>query len=346
MSDEDPAQRQFVKRYIDWQKVESRLERFHNIATAFPLNRMRSCNAEPYFCHYMAWRLGTWNRDELFERFDELLGAAQDLPNWPHEQGRLGSVDFSDFWSDIWPLQMAEYLRKIGSGVSWHKSGPDLSVDIDGAKWFVECYVYRKSFGLTLFLREVLERIDPSIRVVYNLCKPLNLPTDNHRLAFLDSVLSPFLDPGFIEGARLHSANAYPDVLYQQEGGLTIYYEGSDVDAYTPCIVREGVGDTDEYLRVALREAVRAKQSANRLSVHRPNLLAVNFLVSTDFQTAVSRADYMGLSLPRTELGDDIDALVIGAVGIDESIDRSGLRLAETSRLPRERLLQTFGLRT
>ena len=328
MFDLDPTQRQLVNQHINWATVESRLERFPAIGTAFPLDRLRSSSGTPpYYCHYLAWRLGTWNDDALFMRLEELFREAQALPNWSAQASLLTSADFADFWSLVWQLQVAEYLCSIGSSVSWWGvSGPDLSVEVENERWFVECYVYRKSFGLMLFIEEVLGQVDPSISVKYDLCLPFSLPTDGERASFLDDFLFPFRDPAFVPDALARSADAYPEVLRQHESGLIAYVEGSDPANYVPDRVPNRTGDPQTYLEVALSETLRAKQNANLLATHHPNLVVANYALSKDFQLALVRADDMGLSLPTIELGPNIDALAIGATGIDERLRRRGLR--------------------
>lgn len=163
-----PAQRQLVHRFIDWDIVECRCQRFPAIGRAFPVHYLRSCEENPpYYCHYMAWRLGTWRNESLFVHFDKLFHKAEQFPDWAAEASLLKSKDFSDFWSLVWQLQMAEYLCRIGSDVRWAKSGPDLSVQLESEKWFIECYTCRKSFGLMSFLEEVLQRVDSSISAVH-----------------------------------------------------------------------------------------------------------------------------------------------------------------------------------
>lgn len=327
MADPDPAQRQLVNQHINWATVERRLERFAAIARAFPLDRLRaSSGTPPYYCHYMAWRLGTWGDEKLLVRLDELLGQAATLPDWPAQASLLTSSDFAEFWSLVWQLQVAEYLCGIGSDVRWGASGPDLSVDVEGERWFVECYVYRKSFGLMLFVDEVLRQVDSSIRVVYDLCMPFRLPTDGERSGFLHTTLSPFQNPQFVDAARSRSAQAYPVVLCQHHSGLVVYVEGSDPNKYVPGVVPNQTGDPQRYLEVALRETLGAKQNANALATHHPNLVAANYALSIDFQLALERADELDLSLPATELGPNIDALAIAATGIDDRLERCGLR--------------------
>jgi hypothetical protein len=338
MSNPSPAQRQLVTKHINWATVERRLQRFSQIRHAFPIDILKSKSEDPpYYCHYMAWRLGTWKNEKCFERLDELLGTACALPNWSAQSPLLKSADFAEFWSLIWQLQMAEYLYKIGSNVQWLPSGPDLSVDVDEEWWFVECYAYRKSFGLMSLLEEVLRQIDPSIRIDRDLCLPFNLPNNNERSEFLHKVLSLFLDAQYIADARSKSAYAYPVVMYQDKD-LTVYYEGSNANAYIPGVVSTQVGCQDEYLRVALSEAVKAKMCANLLGTHHPNLVVANFALSEDFQMAINPSNGLGLALTKVVLGPNIDAFAISAVGIDESIEHGKIRLVKAVSSVSERL--------
>lgn len=87
-----------------------------------------------------------------------------------------------------------------------------------------------------------------------------------------------------------------------------------------------------------------SKKESNALSDHRPNCLAVNYALSTDFQLALSLRDWDEIERP--ELGPNLDALAVGAVGIDEqlsamelsavavagSVDRTGLADLATIR--------------
>jgi hypothetical protein len=198
--------------------------------------------------------------------------------------------------------------------------------------------VYRKSFGLVLFIEEVLREIDPSIRVDYNLCRPLRLATDRQRSAFLHRTLIPFQNPQFIDDARSRSADAHPIVFCQQHSGLVIYFEGSDAEKYVSGVVPNQTGDPHEYLKVALTEAIKAKRCANSLGNYHPNLVAANFALSIDFQLAITHSGRTGQGLPQIELGPDIDAFVFGEVGIDESVERRKLRLVAAVPSVRERL--------
>ena len=326
--DPNPTQRQLVHELIDWQMVKQRLQRFPAIGRAFPVECLNSRQeTPPYYCHYMEWRLGTWNSESCFSRLDELLAGAEKLPCWSAKASQLKSADFSEFWSLVWELQVAEYLCGIGSGVQWASSGPDLSVQVESETWYVECYTYRKSFGLMLFIEELLQQLDGAIRVQYDLCMRFSLPTDRERSRFLDRTLSNFTNPAYIERARSMALKEHPVLLLSTCGNsLVVYMEGPDPQIYVPGVVPNRTGDSQTYLKVALSEAIRAKQNANSLGKRRPNLVAVNFSLSADTQFALSRADDLKLSIPDTQLGPSLDALAIAAVGIDERLDRSRFR--------------------
>lgn len=280
----------------------------------------------------MAWRLGTWRNESLFIHFDELLHKAEQLPDWAAEASLLRSADFSDFWSLVWQLQMAEYLCRIGSDVRWAKSGPDLSAQLESEKWFIECYTYRKSFGLMSFVEEVLQRVDSSISVDYDYCLRFSLPANKERSDFLDQMLSPFLDQEYVGRVKRNARKQYPVVLRKHEdSSLVIYMDGEDPNTFMPGIIRDSTGDPQKYLENAVKEAVDAKRDANSLGTHRPNLVAVNYLLSGDAQLALDRAHNLRLSLPDTQLGPSIDAVAIAAVGIDARLERSVLRRIASS---------------
>ena len=102
-----PSQKVFVDRFISWSLVKERLARYGALRRAFPLTLLeRRRDSPPYFCHYMAWRLGTWSTETLFARLDELLLHAEALPNWEHERGLLESAEYADYWSLMWQLQV------------------------------------------------------------------------------------------------------------------------------------------------------------------------------------------------------------------------------------------------
>jgi hypothetical protein len=334
-----PAHRQLVRRFVDWQLIERRLSKYPAIGRAFDLNTLRGGREKPpYYCHYMAWRLGTWETEGLFTRLEELLLQAESLPNWKYERPLLVSPEFADFWSLVWQLQVAEYLVRIGSEVQWAKSGPDLSVVMSDERWFVECYTYRKSFGLLAFLTELLERIDPAIRADYDLCAPFQLPHGSDWVEFLDTALTPFLNPSYLADVKDAANKRHPVVLYTHpSSSLRVYVEGDDVDAYAPGAVPNRVGSPEGYLKVALREAANAKRTSNALREHRPNVVAVNLVLSTDYQLADGLRRTAGRSLD-LEVSPNIDALAVSVVGINERLTREALKVVHGSHLGLRRI--------
>lgn len=329
MAAHSPAQRELVHRLIDWERIRTRCARYPAIQRAFPIQSLESRREDPpYYCHYMAWRLGTWGNEALFQRLDELLLCAERLPNWKHERSLLGSAEFSDYWSLVWQMQVAEYLCKVGKDVSWTRTGPDLAVTVDGSRWYVECYKPTKSFGLVSFLEEVLMGVHEDIRVYYDLCLPLDLPKNLERSRFLDDALGRFHDHGKVKDAAERAKVEHPVLLYEgpsPSSTLQVYMDGSDPSAYVPGVVRNKTGDPGVYAKRVLQEAVNAKKCANDLREHRPNLLAVNFLLCLGFQLAVE-GGWVGEDLAAAcELGSSIDALAVSAVGIDNTLAREDL---------------------
>lgn len=318
-----PAQRELVHQLIDWNRIGSGHERYPAIRQTFPRETMeKGCEKPPYYCHYMAWRLGTWTDESLFQRLEELLGRASTLANWENERSLISDSDFSTFWSLVWQLQVAEHLHEIGEDVCWAKSGPDLSVLVGDKRWYVECYTYQKSFAPLNFLEELLERIDPAIRIEYDRCLPFSLPSGTAREQFLHDVLVPFLDPAYLAKHKKDAEREYPVVLFRDPGSsMHVFVEGSDAHAYIPGRVPNRVGDPESYLEIALREAVRAKRNSNDLARHHPNLVAVNYLLSADYQLAESSRRTSSLS----ENDSNIDVLTASAVGIDERLTREKL---------------------
>lgn len=145
-------------------------------------------------------------------------------------------------------------------------------------------------------------------------------------------MLSPFLDQEYVGRVKRNARKQYPVVLEEHEdSSLVIYMEGEDPNTFMPGIIRDSTGDPHRYLENAVKEAINAKQDANSLGTHRPNLVAVNYLLSGDAQLAFNRAYNLRMSLPDTQLGSSIDAIAIAAVGIDVRLERSALRRIASS---------------
>ena len=292
----------------------------------------------PYYCHYMAWRLGTWEDESLFRRLEDLLRCAEALPEWEHEKRSLvSSTDFAEFWSLIWQLQVAEHLCEVGTDVCWGKSdqsrkSPDLSVKVGDERWHVECYMPRKSFGILKFLEELLHQFDPDIHTYYNWCLPFQLPQNSDLNRFLHEVICECCDPEKLAKVKAAAKQESPEILYKHlESSLHVYVVGDDADAYMPGIVPNETGEPKFYAEQVLRETVNAKKDSNALAEHRPNLLAVNCLLSNDWQLAMMSPERLKcLSLPQIE--PNIDALAISAVGIDKRLSQETLKVIVRSK--------------
>lgn len=324
------AQQVLVERLLAWPRLEARLSRFPAIARAFPHSLLLSRrDAAPYFCHYMAWRLGTFQDERLILRLNELLKHAENLPNWKHEHALLEGGDFADFWSLVWQLQVAEYLSSQGVNVSWNTAGPDLSVEIGGRKLFVECYVYRKSFGVKLFVEELLQLLGSDLRVSHDPCLPLSFPNDTASLSDeLSSLMLPLLDSKALAVKRRLARACYPIVLSRaSQSTLAISLEGPHVEAYDPSIQPQNVGDPTQYLALALREAANAKANSNHLHCHHPNLIVVNYALSADAQLALTRLQWLSHSLPDVSFSENVDAFAFAAKGIDGRLSKHDLKL-------------------
>ena len=185
----------FVHKLIDWDRVNHRLERYAAIRDAFSMEVLRAAEeSPPYYCHYMAWRLGTWRAESegCLANLDNLLDSAAELPNWENEESVLKNPEYATYWSLLWQLQVAARLRVVGRNVTWGgpDGGPDLSVDVNGQRWHVECNAKRKSYHRLQFLQECLSKIlRTCVQVDYPRFSPMSLPGSGR---FLDPILEPY----------------------------------------------------------------------------------------------------------------------------------------------------------
>ena len=332
-----PAQQILVERFIKWDRIRERLDRYPAIRTAFPLELLRRHESTPpYFCHYMAWRLGTWvpEAEHLVARFEEVLAHGAGLPGWKGEAHLLEDTEYAVFWSLNWQLQLAEYLSSIGTEVCWGNPGPDLSVVIEGTRVSVEALVFRKSFGLDLFISDILDEVGHDIKTDHDYCLPYALPK---KTEFLDGFLGPFVDPENVVAFRRQAAERYPVVASRHESSLVAYFDGDDTDNFDPTLVPSVTGDTNKHLDVILNEAIRQKAEANSLVSHRPNLVAANYLLSADSHLAFNNSTIR----PTIAVAESIDGFAVSHVGIDERLERRHLFLVE-SRLPRGSVLESI----
>jgi len=66
----------FVHKFINWEKVEERLSKYKYIDKYFPISTLKSekfTEKPPFYCHYLAWRLGVWHNEDSFENFNYLF---------------------------------------------------------------------------------------------------------------------------------------------------------------------------------------------------------------------------------------------------------------------------------
>lgn len=327
------SQEILVLRHLNWDLVSDRLAKNRAIAQAFPLDLLQSHNEkQPFFCHYAAWRLGTWKDETLIARLEELLSIAETLPNWLSERSLLRGGDFSDFWSLYWQLQVAEFLKQKNIQPSWNGAGPDLRVQTPDGPAFIECFVYRKSFGIEAYINELLQLCCSNAFIIRDSYCPFSVSGDSQRSEEISRLLLPFVDEHALSQKQELATKCTPFVLSQgRNASMRIVLKGPHV-VYDPLVGRTDTGEPDEHLGVVFKEAVEAKKGKNKLSEHKPNLVLVNFLLSRDVQSAWHRTISLGLELPLVEIPLDIDAIAFSGVGIDRALKASDLRLVPGSQ--------------
>ena len=274
----DSPTRYFIHRCIDWNRLRRRLERYPAIRSAFPESMLKeSGDKPPFYCHYMAWRLGTWNTERHFANLESLLRQAKGLKNWEYEHSLLTNGDYGTFWSLVWQMQVAARLREVGDDVRWSEpsGGPDLSVRIHDERWFVECYSIQKSYGLLEFLQDCISKVlgGVSVQCDYRHFAQMSLPTGSDVGGFLDSHLNPFCCPAYRDRAQ----QQYVEVVYDGPGNVRVLVQDWDEEGD---MSNPAAGSPRNHVATMLREAVNAKKGSNNLSESRPNVLAVNLLLT------------------------------------------------------------------
>jgi hypothetical protein len=212
-----------------------------------------------------------------------------------------------------------------------------LTATIGGQRLFVECCSHRKSFTLELFLEAMLSHVGPDVHLRHDWFLPLSLPHGSSRAEFLHRTLQPLFDEEYIGNLRDRARLRYPVVAGKGNSTLVVYVEGADVDCYDPSVLPQRAGDRDGYVAVILRETLSAKSERNHLRSHRPNLVAVSYLLSAEAQYALSAPSQAPAPV---ELGDNIDAIALSTIGIDEALSHSSLRLvaARTGEHPARKI--------
>ena len=311
---QEPAHKIFIHNFLDWNKVQDRLSRYD-------IKYLKECSDKPpYYCHYLAWRLGTWETESLFQFLDDLLALGSSLTNWKSNKNLLQSCNFDDFWGLVWQLQMAKYFSiKKNINIEWMSSGPDLKITTGKEDIFIECYTQRKSFGLEAFIQEIFEHIHPSIKVEHTPYIIFSLPKDSEIEKFLNTIFTPYIDSAFLKTKLKEVEKEYPVRLPVPEGAknFNISLEGDDPDKYVSG--NNACGDPENCLETFIREALGNKKSSNNLKIFHPNILAVNFLLGEDFQTAFSRQNYANNPVPLPFPNNHpYDGVLLSICGINE----------------------------
>ena len=323
----------FVHKLIDWERVNDRLAHYPAIREAFSMEVLRAAHeSPPYYCHYMAWRLGTWSAESegCLANLDTLLASAAELPDWKNEKTMLDNREYATYWSLLWQLQVAAKLRAVGRNVRWGGSdgGPDLSVDVDGQRWYVECYVMRKSYFLLQFLQECLSKIlGLSVQDDYPLFSRMSLPQAAQHAQFLDEKLEPYCDASRCEEASAKCVT----IVYEDHFSVEVAEEEWDTNESDDTVHGRRRppgrwGSPEQHVTTMLKEAVFNKQDRNRLVDHRPNVLAVNLLLTNAEAAEYHDRDGNMIAGCAPELPATLDVLAVAKCGIDASVPN--LRIA------------------
>lgn len=316
----EPAQAQLVKLHLDWGRVKQRLELYPNIARYYDLGAMRKWEKKPpYYCHYLAWRMGTWPHEDPFCLLDSLIGECSQIAGW--SGGRLENGRFDNFWSHIWELQVGEaFARVVGKkNVQWLAEGPDLVVQAHNRKCFVECYVWRKGYAAAEYACDVLRRVlSWPYFAVRDTTYPPEIPSDRE-CQLLHDLLLPFLSAQHVRRVADRMSSGYP--LKLDFCGARIVMEDSNATAAAPDLDNAYPAFEDMAARSIL-EAVRAKTGSNCLAAHRPNALLVNRVIVRE---ASEGEDHMratgGDLMPFCCAANEIDAVVLYDCGVTNRLD-------------------------
>jgi hypothetical protein len=191
-----------------------------------------------------------------------------------------------------------------------------LKVNSTAGQFFVECTIYRKSFGLEEFIGELFSQINFQIKVSHIPFNIFSLPKDKNLEPFLDELYEPFLDNMFLE-KKIKEAQGISPVslpIPKRAGNLHIFIENHDAENFNPYQPWAATGLPEGFLNVAMKEILDNKRSSNELKLYRPNLLAVNLLLGVDFQLA----NAVRRNIPTPNLGAEFDGVFLTACGIDK----------------------------
>ena len=309
--------------------MEQRLRRYPHIADSFPVEVLRTGRDSPYAVHYLAWCLGVWCKESLFERLDRLLEIASAIPGWDEERKSLTkNPEYGMYFSLVWQLQVAEFMHSQGCRLQWQASGPDLRCVHEDQEFFVECYQPKGAHSVELFIDDILTSVGSDIEVHHDLFHPLKLP-QNEASVLIDRALHHFVDQQALKERREAARLVHTDIVFE-EGGLRIELNGGAEYEGRP----DNAGlDPVEPIRRLLAKAIHAKADKNRLRDNRPNLLAVNTLLTDaqhegSFERRIKFAGY-----PQFDLPDTLDAVAYSPVGINGELAAARFDLASPAPL-------------
>lgn len=311
--------RELVHAEIDWDLVSQRLDRFPRIAELFSRrDLMSAAETAPYFCHGMAWRLGTWETEDVFSNLDYLLGAASACPGWMREASswkRDGR--FNAFWGLLWQLQVCECLLEAGFSPSWAET-PDIKCMVGGEAVFIECFSSHGASSDISFIEELVRRRlggAGEVRRRYWL-------DDTVATSAIEGVSQALLDENRVKRATEEAERAQPVPLYRYQNG------GNDVlgvllrgPGQYLANTNNAHGQPHWTLQKQLDAAIEKK--ARQVRGKSPNLVAVSALVGGEVELALAmRPDRMPEST--TFSASAVEAITVSTVSVTErlSLDR------------------------
>lgn len=321
-----------VHKYIDWEKVEERLSKYEYINKYFPLATLthrKFTEKLPYYCHYLAWRLGTWKNEQLFEYFNFLLENTETINGWVDKNKIQNGNEFGQFWSFLWELQAAEFLNSLeNTDIEWKSSGPDFEINYNGKKYYLECKVLRGFFSEEEFIGELLNQINlenqnnPEIKIRHNLFINFSAPKNFKQPQFFNEIFRPFVNENFLENAIIDLKNKSPILLNRfptcDSPNLFIYLtnpDASEFDAKLELSINS-TGAPDIYFPLVLENFIKGKLKENNIDDYHPNVLLINYLLDPGLQVATSLREFTHLFVPS-----EFDTIFLSSTSIDRKIN-------------------------
>ena len=324
-----------VHEYLQEDLVKDRLSKYKSISKIYKFDDFKKCsNKQPYYCHYLAWRLGRWKDEEWCKYFDGLLENAISLQGWNDARNKKSSIkdsSFEVFWQFLWELQVAKFFTDKGFKVEWlDKSSPDFKITSQSGIFYVECTNYTKSFGTLGFIKELCECVSERIQVLHIPFTPLSLgKTPEEKDILLDRIFDPIIELKKQSFIPKESRVLFSDDLVIRN--FKIYLK--DLFAEEPLEIlgaRMSGGNPSDTLQNAITEAIRMKIEndglKNNLSNFHPHLVAINLLLSQDSETASYMQKSLGqeinLSPDIIEDWNKFDTMFLTHFGVDEILPK------------------------